>query len=162
LGIIIGLDAHYLETAAAASEKIYRRLERIRRGGVAAGGLSVAEKARWSLPNLPRWGGVGPLAWRQLVGALRSYAWMVTGAIFLFAMLAPMLVLASQGDRGEPDAILAVFCSMTFFVALFMPSLLTFDFRADVDRMEVLKTLPLPAWRIVVGQMLIPVVMVTL
>jgi hypothetical protein len=59
------------------------------------------------------------------------------------------------------ELILVLLGTMVAMLGLFMPSLLTFDFRADLDRMEVLKTLPLPAWRIVVGQLLAPVLLVT-
>jgi hypothetical protein len=51
---------------------------------------------------------------------------------------------------------------MLLFMGMFLPSLLTFDFRADLDRMEVLKTLPLAAWKIVIGQLLVPVFIVSL
>ena len=34
--------------------------------------------------------------------------------------------------------------------------LLTFDFRGDVDRLDVLKALPLAPWRVALGQLLAP------
>src|SRR5207237_5526766 len=68
---VLLLDAHYLETAAAASERAYVRLERIRQMGNVALGAPAA-RARFALPGLPFWGGIGPLAWRQLLTALRS------------------------------------------------------------------------------------------
>jgi hypothetical protein len=49
-----------------------------------------------------------------------------------------------------------VFC-MTLFVTVLTP----FDFRGDLDRMEVLKTLPLRPWRLVLGQLLAPVFVVS-
>jgi hypothetical protein len=40
-------------------------------------------------------------------------------------------------------------------VAMLTP-LLTFDFRGDIDRLDVLKSLPLPPWRVALGQLLAP------
>jgi hypothetical protein len=40
--------------------------------------------------------------------------------------------------------------------------MITFDFRSDLDRMDVLKTLPLRASRIVLGQLLTPVLITSL
>ena len=37
-----------------------------------------------------------------------------------------------------------------------------FDFRGDVDQMALLKTLPAPAWRLALGQVLTPVLIFTL
>ena len=55
--------------------------------------------------------------------------------------------------------------SVAFFfipaMSLFMLPRLTFDFRGDIDRMDVLKTLPLPPWKLVVGQLITPVMIVS-
>ncbi|HEV8293412.1 MAG TPA: hypothetical protein VGP94_15855, partial [Tepidisphaeraceae bacterium] len=51
-----------------------------------------------------------------------------------------------------------------FFIpmmTLFMLPRLTFDFRGDIDRMDVLKTLPLPPWKLVIGQLITPVLIVS-
>ena len=40
--------------------------------------------------------------------------------------------------------------------------MITFDFRGDVDRMDVLKTLPIAPSRLVLGQLFAPVLLVTL
>src|SRR5262249_50838201 len=64
--VIFALDAHYLESAAAASEKLYAQLQRLRTGGAAAVVLRSRATARSWLPMFPWWGGIGPVAWRQL------------------------------------------------------------------------------------------------
>ena len=45
-------------------------------------------------------------------------------------------------------------------VAMLTP-LLTFDFRGDIDRIDLLKALPLPAWRMALGQLLAPTLLLT-
>jgi len=153
IGLVFALDAHYLEAAAAASEKLYARLQRARRGG--AGLVRV----RFSLPGLPRWGGIGPLAWRQLTTAVRAF-WTFVILLILFAFfMAPMLAQAGKPGSSVPAGAVAGFvAAITFFASPLLP----FDFRGDLDRMDVLKALPLPAWRIVLGQLLAPVLLIVL
>jgi hypothetical protein len=158
LGLVLLLDAHYLEASAAASEKLYARLQRVRRGGPAAA-AAPSGKVRLSFPGLPSWGGVGPLLWRQLSTALRSL-WSLVFVLALFALiLAP--VLLDTGRHAPQGAALPVAAILIVGMSPFVPPFLPFDFRGDVDRMDVLKTLPVPAWRLVLGQLLAPVLLVT-
>ncbi len=159
LVLVFTLDAHYLETSAAVSERAYARLERLRRGGPTTAALLGWGKARLSVPSLPHWGGVGPLAWRQLTTALRAPWALAVVVIVMGVFLVPSL---AEGPR-RATAALDTGLTITLFVAvaIFVPPLLPFDFRGDIDRMEVLKTLPVPSWRLVVGQLLTPVAFVS-
>ncbi len=47
------------------------------------------------------------------------------------------------------------------YVTFLCSTMLTFDFRGDVDHMENLKALPLRPWAIVAGQVLVPVLMLS-
>jgi len=42
-----------------------------------------------------------------------------------------------------------------------LPSMVRFDFRGDLARMDALKALPLPPWAVAAGQMLAPVLVLT-
>ena len=155
LAVVFTLDAHYLETSAAASERTYARLQRLRSGGPGMAGAPASGWGRLRIPALPSWGGVGPIAWRQLVTAARSPRALLV-ALFVTGMVV-YPVLASRGPQNEPD----LSPILVFMLALFVPSLLPFDFRADIDRMDLLKALPLPAWRLVLGQLLVPALLVS-
>ena len=160
LAVVFALDAHYLETSAAASERAYTRLQRLRQGGPAMAAPPAAGWARLRVPALPAWGGIGAVAWRQLVTAVRSPRWLLVVLILGGMIVYPAL---AGRDRSGPPEFSGVFVLVLLFgLALFVPPLLPFDFRADIDRMDVLKTLPLPAWRLVVGQLLVPVLLVSL
>ena len=91
LAFVFALDAQYLETAAAASARIYARIERMRRGGVGPT-LRGPGRKRVGLPMLPWWGGAGPIAWRQLTTAQRDFT----------RLLAVLLVLGS--GRWSPPS----------------------------------------------------------
>jgi hypothetical protein len=164
LAFVFGLDAHYLEAAATTSERIYSQIQRIRRGEAVQMGLSSG-KVLFSLPDFPWWGGVGPVLWRQLTTASRGLGRLV---VLVIVFGTPLLIQlftvpeSPQTPHGEEVPVgrmagsVFVVC-MTLFVTVLTP----FDFRGDLDRMEVLKTLPVRPWRLVLGQLLAPVFVVS-
>jgi hypothetical protein len=112
--------------------------------------------ARGGLPMLPRLGGVGPVLWRQLATAVRSPGRLFVLALPVAVLLAgPLSASPNQREASRQMVPLVAVCAvgMWFFFTTLMP----FDFRADVDRMALLKTLPLPAWRLALGQVIAPV-----
>src|SRR5207302_1030963 len=54
--LIFALDVHYLESAAAAGERIYAQLQRMRRGGATSAMLGNSGRVRTRVPTLP-WSG---------------------------------------------------------------------------------------------------------
>jgi hypothetical protein len=106
---------------------------------------------------VPRWRGIGPLAWRQLVGARRHWGGLMT------AMLVPA-VLASLPCFVIDDAHIAFMSTagaLSFYTFLLLPTALRFDFRRDLDRFATLKGLPIPPAAVAVGQTLAPVLITT-
>lgn len=158
IGLVFVLDAHYLEASAAVSERVYARQERLRRGGSAVGGFVPSGKARLKIPSLPWWGGCGPIAWRQLVTALRTPSALLSVGLIVVLFVTPA-VLSGRAWPGERAALFAV--GMMGALGLVVSTLLPFDFRLDLDRMELLKTFPIPTERLVLGQVLVPVALLT-
>lgn len=159
--LIFTLDAQYLEGAAAASERVYARLQRARSGGAFAAGALRPGRPRFGLPSFPFLRGAGPVAWRQLLSALRSARPLVI-FIVLFSLMAlgPLFLLPRQGEvEGHPIAGLAVGMLVMSIVSL--TPMLTFDFRGDVDRMDVLKALPIAPSALAVGQLLTPTLLLS-
>ncbi len=103
------------------------------------------------LPAAPR--GAAALAWRQLVGARQQAAGLAA------AMAAPaILSLAPLYVSNRPMlTAINVMAASVFYSFLLLPSLLKFDFRRDLDRMLILKSLPLQPWRVVAAQITTPV-----
>jgi len=154
--VVFLLDVQFLEASAAASERHYARLQRVRSSGVFAGRMP-AGKPRWGLGEPPGWGGMGPLAWRQMLALLRNLRGvLVFLAMFILFGMGPAF-MRSQG-KVQSASVAFFFIPM---MSLFMLPRLTFDFRGDIDRMDVLKTLPLPPWKLVVGQLITPVLIVS-
>jgi hypothetical protein len=157
--LILRLDANFLESSIAASQKLYQKLERARRGQVLAN-LARPSAARWHLPPFPRCRGAGPVAWRQITAALRGsrgMVYMLSVIAFMVALPALMIGRQESGIQTIPSAM------MLMMMSLFMlPQMLQFDFRGDLERLDVLKTLPAPAEAIALGQLVTPVVFATL
>ena len=150
----LALNAQFLETSAASSARAYETLQRIRRGGVMIG---IRTKAHFSLPMLPWLGGAGPNLWGQLTTASRSLVKLV-GIIVVF-LIPVVTILISPSTAVEKEGMTAYFAIGSIMImAIFTPTMIGFDFRPDIARMEDLKSLPIPSTRLVLGQLLAPVV----
>ena len=143
------LNAQFLEVSAQTSAKVYSRLQKAR-----AGDLSIAiGKARFAVPMLPWLGGVGPVFWRQIVSVSRTLPRLL-GLFLLFLIPVGSFLIASNEPALDNNMRPALV--MIVGIALFAPTMIGYDFRSDLDRMEELKVLPLSPGSIVVGQLLTP------
>jgi hypothetical protein len=118
-----------------------------------------ASGARY-LPSwrIPRWGGAGALLWRQLIGAGRSWGSLLTAMIAPAVLAcAPCFVIADA-----TIALLATAATLAFYTFLLLPTALRYDFRRDLDRMAMLKGLPIAPAAAVVGQTIAPALIATL
>lgn len=113
---------------------------------------SAVATAEQPLPTVPVF---GPLAWRQWRRA-SQYAGSLVISMAIPAMLMLPFVFAVK------DAMLAfgiVFGGSLFYSFVLLPEALKFDFRLDMDHLVQLKMLPLSAARVVVGQLMTPVLL---
>jgi hypothetical protein len=159
LGLVFALDAQYLEATAASSARIYAQLQRLRgRPGHGTEGRHAG--VRLALPALPWWGGVGPTLWRQATTALRNWdRLLILIVVFALPMAGPLL--AGPQTVGGGFGFAGTMAGFLLWLTLMLTTLVPFDFRGDVDRMALLKTLPLPAWRLALGQLLTPTLLVS-
>src|SRR5262249_324422 len=98
---------------------------------------------------------------RQMVSAVRNLKGLVfVFILFAFMMLPPLLVPERPG--AGPAMIPWVLVLMIFVMTLMLWPMLAFDFRGDIDRMEVLKALPIAPAGLVAGQVLTPALITTL
>ena len=155
LALVFLLDAGYVEAAAAASERRYARVQRMRSGGITA--VDNPTRIRYSVPNLPWWGGIGPVAWRQLVVASRAYrSYIILLFVIGMSSIGPMIGFVVDEKHETTAALSWTIIGIGLTMSALMSQLFPFDFRSDVDRIEVLKTWPIPAWRIAAGQLFVP------
>jgi hypothetical protein len=161
LVLVFALDAWQIEAAAAAGERLYAQVQRVRRGGAAAVVVGGAGKRRFSMPNLPWLFGAGPIAWRQLSAVPRSRS-----ALVIIILLIPLVIIpvtrGTQLTTEAGPAMSMMLAIQVFAMSFFLTPLVAFDFRGDIERFEILKTLPLAPWALVVGELLTPVLFLCL
>jgi hypothetical protein len=151
LMLILKLDGDYLEGAATISQRLYERMQKARQ----AGGLALAAPkgaTRLRVPRLPWLSGAGPVAWRQLLMAMRTSRTLVLifwglGAAYLIAGLFLPLDIESKG-RFATFGVGAV-AYMTFIFTMQLP----WAFRGDIDHMAMLKTLPVAPLSLAAGEL---------
>lgn len=161
---VVGLYA-WMSRRMAQRERLTYRAHEIKNlggfsnttAGLAPGGAAASSRQFRSLVHIPRLGGAGPLAWRQLIGARGHW-----GSLFT-AMIAPaVLALIPCFVVADPNmALVATAGTLAFYTFLLLPTALRFDFRRDLDRLAVLKGLPIAPTAAVIGQTLAPVLMAT-
>jgi hypothetical protein len=146
-----------------------RVLEDDRRAAGEEPGRPVSQRVPWALPLLARCRGLGPIAWRQSMNALRKpeqigVAMLMYGILmFLLFMLAlgstAILFLPTLDGHREINPVGARICG-TFVIVLSMliASGLSFDFRGDMGQIDVLKALPIEPIVLTAGQLFVPVV----
>jgi Putative ABC exporter len=156
---VLALDAEYYEATAAASTRIYDQARARMQGGTTA----RAYRTPIQLPMLPWWGGVGPALWRQLASAVRFPGRFFT---LLFLHLGPMLPMFLGGVAWggltaavSPGAVVVAAILATLSLAASMVT--GFDFRSDLDRMDTLKSLPIPTAALVIAEIAVPTLMLT-
>jgi hypothetical protein len=126
---------------------------------VDSGQTRLNSKASGAIVKAPwRFRGVGPIAWRQLLGA-----WHYRNAV-RFALLVPTLLccLPMFADANKETMMMNVGGSLVFYTFLLLPSGLILDYRRDIDRMAVLKSLPISPWALTIGQLATPVTLASL
>lgn len=156
LGLVLWLDADYRETSLQRSRRLYERVGRMQRSGSVFAGRSV-RRTGWRLPLPPRWGGAGPIAWRQMTACLRKAN---PTLLAMFLAIPFLVVLFSRAALAKgPWLPLGLMAYASFIL---FPMMLSFDFRADLDHLEELKMLPFSATGVAAGELLGPVLVSTL
>jgi hypothetical protein len=159
LVLIFTLDARYEEAAAASSARIYARIQRLRGRAVESDQPAKSTKWRWELPSFPFWGGVGPIFWRQMTTATRKLGRLLWVLVILALALAGP-IFATKEEKMQ-DVIVPTLLSLGAWLAIFLTTLVPFDFRGDIDRIATLKTLPIRPWKIALGQLLAPTLLLS-
>ena len=154
-GVVVMLDTNFLEASTVASQKVYERVQRARRGGW--GASSPVKDTTRRLPMFPRWAGAGLLAWRHLNAGARQLKTVAFRLMIFLAALVPV-AFSRFGAEVPVWTPIAIMGWLSLFSA---PQLLAFDFRSDLDQMDWLKTLPLRPTAVALGELFTPVLLLT-
>lgn len=157
-GTVLLLDKGYMQAALAASQRRQAKLARLGRGFAPTGGKPVKAV---NIPTFAGLGGAGAIVRRQLITAVRtSRGWMV---MFVVAAAYGFVVSRLTGNAGARSAgTLAGMIPGVLVLLLMMPQMLRFDFRGDLDHLDLLKTLPIAARSVAWAELAVPVTILTL
>ena len=147
----IVLDARTTDRSLAANARLSSRWERIKQGGSF---FATQRTEVRSIRRAPILGGLGAIAWRQFLNALRNSHKL----FFIFAGLAASIAPISLAV-GVPVTEAQTLMIIYVFIAFILPRNLVCDFRGDLSRMEIYKTLPIAPWRICAGQLVVQVLL---
>jgi hypothetical protein len=70
-------------------------------------------------------------------------------------------IRGGAGESGWPMVIATMAAALAVWSLFFGPQVLRQDFRREIPQMDMLKVLPLPGWQIALGQILTPVVLLS-
>lgn len=157
--LAVRLDANWLEAGAESSRKLADRIEEMRKTG-GFGGSGGKAFVALRIPMLPRVGGIGPLAWRQCVTGVRQGARGLLLVVVLIGVLVIPQLLTTSGAHWSV-ALRPLGPIALSYMSLFLPQVLRLDFRADVDRMDLLKGLPVAPIAVTLAQVLVPATLIT-
>ena len=120
------------------------------------GGTAKKTSGQRKLVRVPtRFRGIGSVAWRQFYGAWHYRASLIVS----FTIPIALCCVPMFASTPPPNAAMFLVASLLFYSYLLLPAALMLDLRRDVDRMAVLKKLPIKPINIVVGQLAAPVVL---
>lgn len=149
LRTVIALDARTTDRSLVENARLSNRWERIKQGG--SFWATQRTEVR-SIRRAPIAGGLGPIALRQVLNASRNSFKLIIVFIGLAACTAP-ISLALGAPITEAQTLMIIYV----FIAFILPRNLICDFRGDLSRMEIYKTLPIAPWRVCAGQLVVQV-----
>jgi len=156
---MVHIDQSYLDGLAAHGRVVGTRSKKVRLSIHRDPSEATRSATGIRIPSgiFPRLAGAGPLAWRQAQELLRNPATLLRGGLGLFAVL-PVFVIRASAAEHEAARLGAV----SLATALLMIPMMVegADFRRDLDRMSVLRALPMSASAVVMGQLIATAILI--
>ncbi len=156
-GLVYVLGGEYAETSTGRTDASIARRQNALRSGISGGPINGSWTRRLSLPQLPRLGGIGCVAWMQILHSLRILPRYLafTTAIVGVVLVIPLLVDSAHltGSR-----VIGWMVGLNVYADFLLLLQLPVGFLGPVSQREMLKSLPIPAWRVALGQLAGPIV----
>ncbi|MSR61454.1 MAG: hypothetical protein EXS08_03255 [Planctomycetes bacterium] len=148
----------FRELSLATSVRAAARVARLRRGGGVAATRASTSAALWRIPWFFGRGPLGAIAWRKSAGMARKAKgafWVALVALlFITILVSVMLDGAEEGPALLAPALIGVLGTV------YLCSGLRFDFREELERMDVIRSWPLAPARVFLATILPEVVLV--
>ena len=162
----IGVD--YRELSLATSADIARRLRRMRSGGAGvASSKADARSAGWRVPWLFGRGPFGAIAWLKLVAMTRKARGTLLFSVLVVGFVAIGFPLMFERGHGPSDPETAarngllVSAMIAAVGSMYLAAGLRFDFRQDLELMDLVKSWPVHSARIFLATILPEVLLIS-
>lgn len=149
--------AQYGEASTGRTDASITRRQTALRSGISGGAMQASWTKRLSVPLVHRLGGVGSVAWMQMVHSLRILPryLVFTTAIVGIVLVLPMMV---DAKRLAGTSVIGWMFALTAYADFLLLLQLPVGFLGPVAQREMLKSLPIPTWRLALGQLAGPVI----
>lgn len=117
---------------------------------------SALTRRQWHR-SIPWLGGSGPLVWRQV----KALARLKGGLGWLLIPLASAFAVGGYFSYRPEDGAFQTIAVVVVLTSVFLPGLLPFDFRGDLKGLAALKMMPIRTTNVVLGQLIVPVFMLS-
>lgn len=159
---IVSLDVSFAEGSMALAERRARDREAMIRGPLSSRRVKAAgEPFRLGPRGRPE----TAFLWKNLISiSVMNWRLLLILGLIVLQVLAILLMANSGAHRGplDPAAILLVGTSaLGGYLLLIGPQVARQDFRQDLSNVDLLKVLPLPGWRVALGELLAPTGLLT-
>lgn len=151
--LVFLLGGDYLEASTARTDHSIARRQSALRSGASVG---TGWMSRVSLPPFPSLGGIGGVAWMQMIHSLRILPRFL---LFTAVIVGVILVVPLMVDSSRLSGSSAIFwmAGLTAYADFLLLLQLPVGFLGPVAQREMLKSLPMASWRVVIGQLAGPI-----
>ncbi len=154
---VLRSDAGFEEASLERARKLAIRLEAAR-SGRKAGAASSGAKVRRPLFRLAP---EGPqhiaIFWKNLISFGRAGSLRILPVVVVVAVSMTIIFSRQGGERSAAPVVIGMIAAvMAGFLTLLGPMMIRDDLRIDILLVDLLKTYPVPGWKIVLGEMLAP------
>ncbi len=154
------LRVDFRELSLTTSADVARRLVRARQGGIGASASEASKRTiGWRIPWLFGRGPGGAIAWRKTVGILRKARGTAFTSVAIIAFLT--LLTSAVASGSEPEQVLGGAAFLVGLGTLYLGGGLRFDFRDELEHMELVKAWPVRPWKVFLATILPQVVLVS-
>jgi ABC-2 type transport system permease protein len=157
---VAGSDVAFEEASVEASRKMAERVAAVRSGKRHPFGSSIKRKRspfRLGPTGVP----AVAFLWKNLIGAGSGYTLRFWLLLIWIAGVMGWGVASNARTIGLATTLGLIALMLLAMSFLIGPQLVRQDFRQEIPMADVLKTYPLPAWQVALGELLAPAVILT-
>ncbi len=157
LSLVYLLGGRYLEASTRRTDQSIAKRQSALRSGIAGSSDKRSWTASISLPLVWRLGGVGSVAWMQMQHSVRILPRFL---LFTLTVVGVVLVIPLMVDARRMEGLgsIAWMSGLNLYADFLLLLQLPVGFLGPVAQREMLKSLPVPSWRVALGLLAGPVI----